>query len=106
MATMYKGINRKFIEGILGEMNNAGEDFLDIPFDVFKGRIHCETEAHSIRSICHHITNRMNEVGPSNWFLKVGSRNYGCEVHISRMKKEVYSFPSGKEVPVYDGEYK
>ncbi|MCL7476305.1 MAG: hypothetical protein M8352_09745 [ANME-2 cluster archaeon] len=92
MADIFKGINKKFMKLVYDGMDEDGKDYLDIPFNEFKELTKCETNAKSIKSITHSVTMRMNEVGPSNWFFKVGSRKNGDVVHILRIKKEAYCF--------------
>ena len=92
MTDIYKGINKKFMKLVSDGMDEDGKDYLDIPFDEFKELAKCESNAKSIKTINHSVTIRMNEVGPCNWFFKVGSRKNGDVVHILRTKKEAYSF--------------
>lgn len=87
MTKKFKGIDKGFMKMVVEGMDDEGVDYMDIPFIEFKELIDSDTKAKSIKTINQSITMQMNKVGPSEWFFKVGIRDYGNIVHISRTKK-------------------
>ncbi len=94
MAGKFEGITKNRVKQVMDWMDKDGTDHLDIPFDGlggFKEIFNVDTDAKSIKTITHSVTIRMNEVGPANWYFKVGYTDGGRVVRISRKRKEAYN---------------
>lgn len=93
MRSIFEGITKKIVKQLMEGMDKDGEDYQDISFDEFKEVFNIDTTAKNMSNIRNSTTIRLNEVGPSNWYLKVRIRKNGKIARVTRYPKIAWEYP-------------
>lgn len=91
MRLIVDKITKKTVKRLMEAMDEDETDYEEYTDDEFKEVFNIDTTAKKIVNIGHIVTIRLNEVGPSNWYLKI-RQNKG-KVRITRDRKIPWEYP-------------